>query len=77
MLLEKESVAIDLQELQYRRPATVKKIYCYQGLYGLTSVPICPTCNISMEREYQNYCDRCGQKLSWKDFSKALVILPK
>ena len=30
-----------------------------------------------MEREYQSYCDRCGQALDWKGFSKALVILPE
>lgn len=77
MLLEKESAAIDLLELQYRRPVSVKKIYCYYGSSGLNSFPICPTCDIPMEREYQNYCDRCGQCLNWSDFEKAVVILPK
>jgi len=78
MLSEKQSTAIDLrQELRYRRPATVRKIFCYRGLHGLNSFPVCPTCDITMEREYQSYCDRCGQMLSWKDFEKAVVILPK
>lgn len=29
------------------------------------SYPICPRCNISIEREYMSFCDRCGQRLSW------------
>ena len=78
MLLEKQSVAVDLrQELRYRRPAAVRKIYCYRGLDGINSFPICPTCDVPMEREYQGYCDRCGQKLGWKEFHKAVVVLPK
>ena len=26
---------------------------------------VCPNCKITFEREYQSYCDRCGQKLKW------------
>lgn len=78
MLTEKQNAAIDLrQELRYRRPMAVRKVYCYQGLYGLNSFPICPACDVPMEREYQSYCDRCGQRLGWKNFEKAVVVLPK
>lgn len=35
--------------------------------------PICPKCRSTMEREYQAYCDRCGQKLSWKKYCKAKI----
>ncbi len=38
--------------------------------------PICPSCKKTMEREYQAYCDRCGQFLSWKGYSKAEVVTP-
>ena len=36
--------------------------------------PICPACRITLEREYQSYCDRCGQCLNWDRFGKALII---
>ena len=73
-----QNTAIDLRgELRYRQPMAVVKICCYRTLEGVNSFPICPTCDIPMEREYQNYCDRCGQRLSWEDFEKAAVILPK
>lgn len=38
------------------------------------ALPICPNCNITLEREYQSYCNRCGQRLSWKKFSKADIV---
>ena len=25
----------------------------------------CPTCHSPLSREYLNYCNHCGQKLSW------------
>lgn len=34
---------------------------------------ICPRCNLTLEREYQSYCDRCGQHLAWNSFSRAKV----
>jgi len=27
---------------------------------------VCPQCQSSLERDFQSYCDRCGQKLDWK-----------
>lgn len=42
--------------------------------YG-AKFPICPSCGITLEREYQQYCDRCGQCLSWKFFRKAQIAL--
>ena len=37
-------------------------------LYKNYSYPICPRCRTSLEREYQSFCDRCGQALSWKKY---------
>lgn len=34
----------------------------------LCTYPLCPTCQMPMEREYVNYCSYCGQKLSWKQY---------
>ena len=31
---------------------------------------VCPSCHVTFEREYQAYCDRCGQKLKWPSLRK-------
>ena len=64
------------QQLCFRIPMSVTHV---QGLtYGsrITTYPVCPQCGITFEREYQSYCDRCGQSLSWRDFSKAVLVMP-
>ena len=33
--------------------------------------PICPRCGCSFERDYQSFCDRCGQRLGWRGYGKA------
>ena len=38
---------------------------------GYTEFPICPRCMQNMEREYQAFCDKCGQRLVWSDYWKA------
>ena len=78
MLTQRQNTAIDLrQELRYRRPERVVSVRCYRGTHGDISFPVCPRCRNTMQREYQSYCDRCGQRLSWRDFEKAVVILSK
>lgn len=37
---------------------------------------VCPRCNITLEREFMSYCDRCGQHLGWNSYRKAKVIYP-
>lgn len=34
---------------------------------------VCPSCDRAMEREYQNCCEHCGQKLGWELFSRGKV----
>lgn len=75
MLLEKRKTVDLRKELQYRRSASVRKLYCSKGTDGVKSYPICPTCDVPMEREYQSYCNHCGQKLGWREFQKAVVIV--
>lgn len=36
--------------------------------------PICPCCRRTLSRDNQAYCDKCGQRLSWKNFLKADVV---
>ena len=49
--------------LTYRRPMAVSALRRYGR--GALCFPVCPRCGSAMEREYQAYCDRCGQCLSW------------
>lgn len=56
----------------YRIPMNVSEVYMFRN--G-SSYSVCPRCKHTMEREYQSYCDRCGQALNWEDFEKSLIIL--
>ena len=57
--------------ISFRTPLPVNKILLFKNNY---SFPICPRCNITLDREYQSFCDRCGQRLDWRKFSKAEII---
>ena len=54
----------------YRLPRRVSEIRVFscQDAYA-----VCPRCKATMEREYQKYCDRCGQKLSWSKYDHAEI----
>lgn len=87
LTLEKLCVGFDLtpndllvpsmiwQEISFREPMPVTHVRCLHWHCGVSGFPVCPRCGVTMEREYQSYCDRCGQHLDWKDFSKATIIL--
>lgn len=49
--------------LGYRQPMEVRELAQYSSgeLF-----PVCPRCGGAMEREYQGYCNRCGQCLGWR-----------
>lgn len=59
------------RELSYRNAMAVTRMRLFprDGAY-----PVCPRCGISLEREYQRFCDRCGQRLSWGRWAGAQVI---
>ncbi len=67
------------EERTYRTPMPEKQIFCMRdSAFGsLTGFPICPRCGITMEREGQAFCDRCGQHLDWKNYAKATIIRAK
>ena len=50
----------------YRMPLPVTQLRQYR----LASYYLCPRCNVTMEREFMAYCDRCGQCLGWKNCKK-------
>lgn len=51
-----------MDALAYRVPLLVTQIVVFRS--G-DCYPRCPRCQCSMEREYQHFCDRCGQNLNW------------
>lgn len=58
-------------ERSFRVPMLVTHVRLFQsdGAY-----PVCPQCGITMERDYQNFCSFCGQRLDWKDYKKAKIL---
>lgn len=70
ILIPEQSRPIDKSQIMQ-----VSQILYISELTG--SFPVCPACKVTLEREYQNYCDRCGQRLGWKGFRQAEVIRAK
>ena len=54
----------------YRWPWKVK-IVC-SSRWG-AEFPKCPRCGTTMEREYQLFCNHCGQRLNWSGFGECEV----
>ena len=54
----------------YRIPMRVKEVCSFK--WGV-EFPRCPRCETTMEREYQLFCDRCGQRLNWSRFDECEV----
>ena len=71
---KKQSASQDGDAQSYRTPMRVTAVRRYLDCPQLFTYPICPRCGSTMDREYQAYCDRCGQALDWKGFSTAVVI---
>ena len=61
----------DIPAVEFRNPLQVTRKIIFSNGYEF---PICPRCKITIEREYMSFCDRCGQRLNWKGYSKAVII---
>ena len=59
----------------YRQPLAITEIRVYRGGTGITAFPVCPRCGVTLEREYQRFCDRCGQLLEWRSYGRAAIVL--
>ena len=49
----------------YRMPLRVKEAVLFMDC---NCYSLCPKCNCTLSREYQSFCDRCGQCLSWAQY---------
>ena len=63
------------EELSFRFPKPVTELHAFRLTDGVNTFPSCPRCHCTLERDFQSYCDRCGQCLDWSDFHRASVIL--
>lgn len=59
------------RELAYRSSMSVREVVLY---HSGDAYPICPQCCVPMDREYQHFCDRCGQRLDWAAYRHALIV---
>jgi hypothetical protein len=61
----------------YRHPRQVREYVLYQSTFGNASAFfLCPRCDLTLDRDYQAFCDRCGQCLNWKRIEKAELRAP-
>ena len=66
------------KQLDFRTelPVLEKVVYSGQTMSDVGyEYPICPKCRTSLEREYVNYCDRCGQHLGWSEYDNYASII--
>lgn len=62
-------------QLAYRSPMCVTAVRGYRRIPTDSGYPVCPRCNSTLEREYQSYCDRCGQCLDLSAYAMDEVLL--
>ena len=51
-----------IEALAYRFPMAVSE---YKQFSDRDIYWVCPRCHNTLERDFQDYCDRCGQCLDW------------
>ena len=65
-----------LQACSYRCPMLVRKLMIFSHREGEYGYYVCPQCQITVEREFIKYFDRCGQHLDWSRYEQAKIIYP-
>ena len=63
-------------QLVFRVPMLVTAVKCLTLSGKHYGFAVCPHCDSTLDREYQRFCDRCGQLLDWNDYANASVIMP-
>ena len=62
-----------MEAISFRLPRPVRKLVQYRDRQA--TYPICPRCSHAVDREYMNFCDRCGQRLNWTFLHTARVVI--
>lgn len=56
----------------YRLSLPVNEFLLCRDAFGRESAYYyCPRCDVTLDRDYQAYCDRCGQRLDWRRIDSA------
>ena len=63
------------KELSYRSPMRINAVRSHRSFPADDSYPVCPRCDSTLDREYQKFCDRCGQYLDWSAYATDEVLL--
>ena len=58
-------------------PKRVNKVFCSNQNEKHRLIPVCPSCNSLLGTEKQSYCDVCGQRLRWDNYSKSEITFEK
>lgn len=65
------------EELSYRVTSQVRHYRQQPSLNcSFSTFPVCPRCHCNLKREYQFFCDHCGQKLGW-DYFRYATLMPE
>ena len=75
LLVSDEDIRLPESPVQsdtYRQPmpVTQRTVFSHAG----KDYYICPRCNVTLDREFVSYCDRCGQHLDWTGYKAAEVV---
>lgn len=70
LLMPEKTVQHDVDPASFRLALPVTQVILFPS--G-ACYPICPRCGRSMDREYLNYCNSCGQHICWKKFGAAKI----
>lgn len=57
----------------FRQQMPISEVMIYSDGTGYY---VCPGCHVAMGREFVEFCDCCGQNLSWQHYRKAKKIYP-
>ena len=63
-----------LDAVSYRIPRKVSQALQFKD--G-NVFPVCPRCEITLDREFVRFCDRCGQRLLWLYYEENCIITPQ
>lgn len=62
----------DISPESFRLPMAVNEVHLYRNNHAFS---VCPRCRLTLDREYQAFCDRCGQALNWKYLKQASLVV--
>ena len=63
-----ERINFILKQIAFRIPRKIETIVRDSQGYSLF---ICPSCNMPIGRDYQEFCSSCGQHIDWSDIEFA------